>query len=150
VRRSVPVAIALFLCLAACSDATGGLQRYGTPAQADAIAAEWLSALVGGSPDRGWGLLHPLAQDRLYSGDSSAYLAEVRAIGWGGFRWAIQQPTVWDGNYLVTIAFPDDQTPADELAKGHLIQLFDSDDGTQRGAITVRIDASGTRGVLGP
>ena len=148
-RRTVALTIAFVFLLIACSDGKGD-QSYGTPRQADAIAAEWLSALVSGSPDRGWSLLHPLAQDRLYSGDPSAYVAEVTAIGWTQFRWAIQSPTVWDGNYLVTIAVPGDKAPADELANGRLIQLFDSDDGTQKAAITVRFDASGSRGILGP
>lgn len=141
---------ALLLIVNACGQAGLDQPRYGTTEQAEAIAGSWLAAVAGETQDRGWSLLYPSTQEALYASDPSSYTAEAEAISWTDFSWRLQAPTVWDGNYLVTLVLTGDKSPPALLAEGHLVQPFDSDDGSARAAITVRIDADGTSGILGP
>lgn len=124
-------------------------QHAGTPAEAAAIATEWLQAVSGGEADRGWSLLHPLTQERLYGNDPDRYAADAAGTDWNGFGWDIEREPVWDGNYTVTVALAGSVEPVGELADGHLMQLVKGDS-SDEAIITVRIDVNGSRGILGP
>jgi hypothetical protein len=61
----------------------------GTPVtrvlEARGIADGYLTAVSTDTPDRGWSLLHPMAQE-IY-GPYERYVATASAIDWSGFRW---------------------------------------------------------------
>ena len=143
---SIAFLLATVVTLAGCSD----LPRPGTTAEAEAIAGDWLEAVSGGAADRGWELLHPLTQQRLFDDDRTRYVTMVHAIEWRDFRWDIDPPTRLDGNYRVSLVLLGEPSPARLLADGRLIQLLTSDDGVTRGVVTVLIDWDGARGILGP
>lgn len=125
-------------------------EHAGTPEEAEQIAQAWLEAVSDESGDRGWSLLHPLSQERLYDGDSNRYTADVRSVDWRHFEWEFG-PAVWDGNYLVLVTLPQGTQPAADLADGHLMQPIQGGSADEpQAAIAVRIDFDGSRGVLGP
>jgi len=49
------------------------------------IAENYLVAVSTDTPDRGWSLLHPMAQE-IY-GPRERYVETAAAIDWSGFRW---------------------------------------------------------------
>jgi hypothetical protein len=49
------------------------------------IAERYLTAVSTDTPDRGWSLLHPMAQ-AIY-GPYERYVGTAAAIDWSGFRW---------------------------------------------------------------
>jgi hypothetical protein len=53
--------------------------------EARGIADGYLTAVSTDTPDRGWSLLHPMAQ-AVY-GPYERYVATAAAIDWSGFRW---------------------------------------------------------------
>ena len=122
----------------------------GTPAEAEEIAETWLTAVSGDRGDRGWSLLHPLTQERLYSGSPDRYLGDVESVDWRQFEWELVRPAVWDGNYMLVVTLPRGTAPAEELADGHLMQPISFTSGEPQAAMTIRIDFDGSRGILGP
>jgi hypothetical protein len=145
----------LVLCAALAGCAYGEVRdpsHAGTPAEAEKIAVDWLAAVSGSQEDRGWSLLHPLTQERIYGRSQEAYLSEVGAIDWSGFEWEIARRPIWDGNWLLTVDLPGETDAVVLLADGHLAQPIKQGEsaGAPQAAITVRIDSDGTEGVLGP
>lgn len=128
----------------------GDPQHAGSSAEAEGIAMDWLAAVSSDVTDRGWSLLHPLSQERLYQNDPELYVADAELIEWSEFKWGVSRSPVWDGNYMLTISLPGSTAPAEELADGHLMQLIQGDGTSSQASITVRIDFDGSRGVLGP
>lgn len=147
--RSLALCAALLLVVG-CGPFGPATPRGTTAHDAEALADSWLRSVSGQTQDRGWTLLHPLSRSRLYSDNATKYVVDAAAIDWTGFRWHIEPSTYRDGNYQVTIVLEGNRDPAQELADGHLIQVYASSDQVHRAAITVRIDPDGTAGVLGP
>ncbi|MCA1588582.1 MAG: hypothetical protein LC744_08015 [Chloroflexi bacterium] len=147
--HALRLAVGLLL-LVGCTFEPQDPQHAGTPKEAEALAGEWLAAVTDATTDRGWSLLHPLSWQRLYANDESLYRADVEAIDWANFRWEVEPTSRWDGYYWVTVRLDGDTRPADVIADGHLMQLFESGDGLRRASIGLRMDLDGTSGVLGP
>jgi hypothetical protein len=58
--------------------------------EARGIADGYLTAVSTDTPDRGWSLLHPMAQE-IY-GPYERYVATAAAIDWSSFRWRQVNP----------------------------------------------------------
>jgi hypothetical protein len=125
-------------------------EHAGSPDEAQVIALDWLAAVSGERADRGWSLLHPLAQQRLYQNNVDRYVTEAESIDWNEFEWSVSRPPVWDGNYMLIVSLSGSTAPANELADGHLVQLIQSGNTSHEASITVRIDFDGSRGIFGP
>ena len=71
---------------------------------AKGIAQRYLTAVSTDTPDRGWSLLHPMAQE-VY-GPSERYVATAAAIDWSDFRWrqvALEPGEVCDDGVICMI-----------------------------------------------
>jgi hypothetical protein len=68
------------------------------------IAQGYLIAVSTETPDRGWSLLHPMAQE-IY-GPYDRYVETAAAIDWSGFRWRqldLERSAICDDGVICTI-----------------------------------------------
>lgn len=79
-RTALPLAVLLAALLATSCVTTDARIR-----EARGIADGYLTAVSTHTPDRGWSLLHPMAQETY--GPYERYGATAAAIDWSSFRW---------------------------------------------------------------
>ena len=112
--------------------------------EASELAAQYLTAVAGGSEDRGWSLLHPDARRDMFRDNVAYYLGLVRESDWESFRWAIESVAADDaGLYLVRLRTFDPPAFLVEPAGANLRMISPSGNGTATMAVRVAIGSTG-------
>lgn len=147
-RQPILAAIVLTVCLAGCVFGPPG--QVGTNRDAERYVDQWLREMADPTDaDRGWALLHPLTQQRLFGSDVDRYITSVEADDWTDFSWRIEtQLTRWDGTYSVKVDLMSPSSVPPFLTDMGLLH-FTSIDGAEAEA-GVRIDSSIQAGILAP
>lgn len=97
--------VALVVLLVGCG--IGG--SAGSREDAGRLVESYLTQLTTDSPDKGWGLLHPVTQQTHFNSDEEQYLSEVQGAVWKGFSWTLQ--TIEEdepGSFEVAVDVADD------------------------------------------